>query len=222
VEKFEKIFARASKRKGGDAALEELLPKPKTPAQLKRAGDDRYLAEMTRCVFRSGFVWQVIENKWPGFEDAFKSFDVRTCAMLSDEEIEKLAVDERIVRNLKKIMSVRANAQFVREVADEHGSFGKWLAEWPVEDMVGLWDELKRRGDRLGGGTGAFFLRFSGKDTFMLSPDVVKALIGQKVVAKMPSGKKDLAAVQGAFNRWREESGRPLCQISRVLSASVP
>jgi 3-methyladenine DNA glycosylase Tag len=222
MEKFEKIFARAAKRKGGEAALEELLPQPKTPAQLKRVGDDRYLAEMTRCVFRSGFVWQVIENKWPGFEDAFSRFDTSTCAMLSDEDIEKLARDERIVRNVKKIMSVRANAQFVGEVAREHGSFGKWLAAWPVDDVVWLWDELKRRGDRLGGGTGGFFLRFSGKDTFMLSPDVVKALIGQKVVAKLPSGKKDLAAVQDAFNRWREESGRPLCQISRVLAASVP
>jgi 3-methyladenine DNA glycosylase Tag len=177
---------------------------------------------MTRCVFRSGFVWQVIEHKWPGFEEAFARFDPHTCAMLSDEDLERLSVDERIVRNQKKITSVRANAQFMREIADEHGSFGKWLADWPGDDVVGLWDELKRRGDRLGGGTGAFFLRFSGKDTFMLSPDVVKALIGQKVVDKAPSGKKALASVQSAFNRWHEESGRPLCQISRVLSASVP
>jgi 3-methyladenine DNA glycosylase Tag len=222
MEKFDKIFARAAKRKGGEAALEELLPKPKTPAQLKRTKDERYLAEMTRCVFRSGFVWQVIDHKWPGFEEAFDAFDPHACAMLSDEDLEKLSVDERIVRNPKKITSVRANAQFVRDIAEEHGSFGKWLADWPVENVVGLWDELKRRGNRLGGATGAFFLRFSGKDTFMLSPDVVKALIGQKVVDKAPSGKKALAAVQAAFNRWHDESGRPLCQISRVLSASVP
>src|SRR5262245_31492196 len=113
MEKFDRIFARVAKRKGGDVALEELLPKPKTPAQLKRAKDDRYLAEMTRCVFRSGFVWQVIEHKWFGFEDAFDRFDPHACSMLSDEALEKLAVDERIVRNHKKIMSVRANAQFV-------------------------------------------------------------------------------------------------------------
>ena len=222
MDKFDKIFARAAKRKGGDAALEELLPKPKSTAQLKRVRDDRYLAEMTRCVFRAGFVWQVIEHKWPGFEDAFKRFDPHACAMLSDEALEHLSIDERIVRNPKKIASVRANAQFVRAVAGEAGSFGKWLADWPAENIVGLWDELKRRGDRLGGGTGAFFLRFSGKDTFMLSGDVVKALIGQKVVEKTPSGKKALGAVQAAFNRWHDESGRPLCQISRVLAASVP
>jgi len=34
----------------------------KSAAELAALPDDRYLAEMTKCVFRSGFVWQVIEN----------------------------------------------------------------------------------------------------------------------------------------------------------------
>ena len=29
-------------------------------------------------------------------------------------------------------------------------------------------------------------------------------------------------AVQEAFDIWREESGRPYCQISRILACSVP
>jgi len=87
--------------------------------------------------------------------------------------------------------------------------------------VVGLWEELKRRGERLGGNTGPFFLRFVGKDTFMLSPDVVTALVRQKVVDKAPGGRKALAAVQGAFNEWHSESGRSLCEISRTLSFSV-
>jgi len=221
LESFASIYARAAKRKGGDDALNALLPKPKTATQLKRVPNDRYLSEMTACVFRSGFVWKIIENKWPGFEEVFHDFDTMHCAMLSDEDLEQLSVDKRIVRNARKIASVRHNAQFVREVAREHGSFGKYLADWPEDDVVGLWNELKRRGDRLGGATSGFFLRFVGKDTFMLSPDVVKALVRQGVVDKAPSGKKALAAVQQAFNDWREESGRPLCQISRVLAASV-
>jgi len=221
LQAFSSIYEKAAARKGGADELEALLPKPKTAAQLKKVGDDRYLAEMTKCVFRSGFVWQIIEHKWPGFEAAFDRFDTATCAMLSDEDLERLGEDERIVRNAKKIASVRANAQFIRDVKREHGSFGKYLADWPVDDIVGLWDDLKRRGDRLGGATGAFFLRFMGKDTFMLSGDVVKALVRAKVVDKAPSGKKALAAVQAAFNQWREESGRPLCAISRTLSCSI-
>ena len=176
---------------------------------------------MSKCVFRSGFVWQIIENKWPGFEEAFDGFDVSGCAMLSDEDLERLATDERIVRNAKKIQSIRANAQFVSDIRAEHGSFGAFLAGWPREDFVGMWDVLKTRGDRLGGQTGRFFLRFVGWDTPVLSQDVVAALIGQGVIEKAPSSKKALAAVQAAFNQWHEESGRPFCQVSRILSATI-
>jgi 3-methyladenine DNA glycosylase Tag len=70
---FDEIWARAAERKGGDAALEALANEypPKTPTQLAAISDDRWLAEMTRGVFRAGFNWQVIDNKWPGFEAAF-------------------------------------------------------------------------------------------------------------------------------------------------------
>jgi 3-methyladenine DNA glycosylase Tag len=221
LQAFSAIYQKAAARKGGDDALEALLPKPKTAAQLNRITDDRYLAEMTKCVFRSGFVWQIIENKWPGFEAAFDRFDTAACAMLSDEALEQLGEDTRIVRNGAKIASVRANAQFIREVKAECGGFGRYVGDWPVEDIVGLWTELKRRGARLGGNTGPFFLRFVGKDTFMLSPDVVTALMRQKVVDKAPSSKKALASVQEAFNTWRADSGRSLAEISRTLSYTV-
>lgn len=221
MDSFDSIFQRAAERKGGPAALEEMLPAPASDAALRKRPDDRYLAEMTKCIFRSGFVWQIIENKWPGFEEAFDRFDVSSAAMLSDEDLERLGTDERIVRNGVKIRAVRGNAQFIREVRDEHGSFGAFLAAWPREDFVGMWEVLKLRGERLGGQTGRFFLRFVGWDTPVLSPDVVAALIGQGVVDKNPTSRKALLAVQTAFNTWHEESGRPFCQISRTLSATI-
>lgn len=221
MDSFDSIFQRAGERKGGAAALEEILPQPANDRTLRRRPDDRYLAEMTKCVFRSGFVWQIIENKWPGFEAAFHGFDVSTAAMLSDEDLESLCADERIVRHAAKIRSVRGNAGFILEIRDEHGSFGAFLAAWPRDDFVGMWDVLKRRGERLGGQTGRFFLRFVGWDTPVLSEDVVRALIGQGVVDKAPTSRKALLAVQEAFNVWHAESGRPFSQISRILSATV-
>ena len=221
MDSFDSIFQHAAERKGGADALEDILPRASSNRTLRNRGDDRYLAEMTRCVFRSGFVWQIIENKWPGFEEAFDAFDVSGCAMLSDEDLERLSQDTRIVRNAKKIQSVRGNALFIREIRESHESFGAFLAAWPREDFVGLWEVLKKRGERLGGQSGRFFLRFMGWDTPVLSEDVVKALIGQGVIEKAPTSKKALAAVQEAFNVWHQESGRPFCQISRILSATV-
>ena len=87
--------------------------------------------------------------------------------------------------------------------------------------MIGLWAELARSGARLGGMTGPIVLREVGKDTFLLSPDVVTALRRAKVVAEAPTSKKDLALVQDAFVAWKRETGRPFCQLSRILAASV-
>jgi len=221
MDSFDSIFQRAVERKGGVQALEDILPEPVDDRTLKRRADSFYLAEMTKCVFRSGFVWQIIERKWPGFEVAFDGFDVSGAALLSDEDLERLAADERIVRNARKIHSVRGNAQFISDIRAEYDSFGAFLAAWPREDFVGMWMLLKKRGERLGGQTGRFFLRFVGWDTPVLSQDVVAALIGQGVIDRAPTSTKALASVQSAFNQWHEESGRPFCQVSRILSATV-
>jgi 3-methyladenine DNA glycosylase Tag len=220
MQSFQDIFARAAARHGGEEELEARLPRPKTKRQLGAMADDRYLAAMTKSIFRSGFVWRVVEAKWPGFEEAFHGFDPEAVAALGADEVTELAQDKRIIRNRTKIESVLANAELVLEESARHGGFGRFLAAWPGDDVVGLWLHLRQAGKRLGGDTGPMFLREVGKDTFMLRPDVVAVLVAQGVVAKKPGGKRDLAATQDAFNAWHEESGRPLCQISRVLAMS--
>jgi 3-methyladenine DNA glycosylase Tag len=74
---FAEIYARAAERKGGAAALEAMIAEwpPKPTAELAAIPDHRWLAEMTRGVFRAGFNWRVIDAKWPGFEAAFHGFD---------------------------------------------------------------------------------------------------------------------------------------------------
>ncbi len=119
---FKTIRARAEKRKGGPKALEKLLPDKPDIKALAKLGDDRILAEMTKRVFSAGFAWSVIENKWPDFEKVFLGFKPAKLAFQPDEFWDALMDDKRIVRNGAKIMSVRENAQFVQEIAREHGS----------------------------------------------------------------------------------------------------
>jgi hypothetical protein len=61
----------------------------------------------------------------------------------------------------------------------------------------------------------------AGKDTFMLTGDVIAALVKAKVVKKKPTTRDARAATQAAFNDWAAESGRPLCELSRILALSV-
>jgi 3-methyladenine DNA glycosylase Tag len=220
---FKEIYAIAAKRKGGAPALEKLIAsaKPKSRASLAKIADDRWLSQMTACVFRAGFSWQVIDKKWPGFEKAFWGFNPRRCASMSDKDLDALLKDKGIVRNAAKILSVRDNGIFLVDLAKEHGSAAKFFADWPDADYVGLLDLLKKRGSRLGGNSGQMFMRFMGKASFVLSQDVVARLIAERVIDQPPSSKAAMHKVQAAFNQWSEESGRDLTAISRTLAMSV-
>ncbi|MBR1242243.1 DNA-3-methyladenine glycosylase I [Bradyrhizobium sp. AUGA SZCCT0274] len=219
---FKTIRARAEKRKGGPKALQQLLPPKPEAKALAKLGDDRVLAEMTKRVFSAGFAWSVIENKWPGFEKAFLGFKPGPLTLQADEFWDALMKDTRIVRNGAKIMSVRSNASFVREIAKEHGSFGKFLANWPSSDQIGLLDLLAKRGSRLGGNTGQMMLRFIGFDGFVTSKDMVACLRESGLdIAETVTSKRDLAKVQAQFNAWAEETGLPYVQLSRICAMSA-
>ncbi len=217
---FSTILDRARARKGADE-LEALLPAATSAAEVCNTADDRALSMMAKVVFCAGFVWKVVENKWPGFEAAFDGFEPMVVASYDSDKLDELGRDTRIIRNRPKIMSTVDNARFVVDVAGEYGSFGAWLASWPSDDTIGLWKQLQQRGSRLGGFTGPLFLRHMGVDTFMLTGDVVKTLVGAGVVSKHPTSQRDLRATQEAFNAWRDETGRPLAELSRIMACSV-
>jgi 3-methyladenine DNA glycosylase Tag len=221
MKSFAALYDRAAKRKGGAQALEALLPMPLTKAKLAKIPDDRWLSMMSKCVFQAGFNWQVVENKWPDIEEAFAGFHPKRWTFMSDDDFDRLLRDKRIIRHATKILAVRDNATFLCGLAEEHGSAARFFAEWPAEDYVGLLLLLKKRAARLGGNSAQYFLRAMGKDSFILSRDVVAALLREGVVNTDPKSQRDLKLVQAAFNHWLQECGRPLTQISKVLAFTV-
>lgn len=218
---FARIYQQATVRKGGEAALKDLLPPVTQAEQLTSTGDDRYLSEVTRCVFKAGFVWRVIDNKWPGFEAAFEGFVPLYWQQVSPEVLENLLQDERIVRNMQKIRTVPANARMIVEAGREHGSFGAFLDSWPADDQAGLLHWLKQHGARLGGNTAQYFLRRVGWDGYILSSDVIAGLQREQLLDATPGTRKALTQVQRAFNTWHQETGLPYSHLSRILSFTV-
>lgn len=202
-------------------ALEARLPQPATKTQLISVPDDRYLSLIALRVFRAGLRHSVVDAKWPNFEEVFWQFNPEKVVLLSAEHIERLMQDTRIIRHLGKLKSVPRNAQMLLDIRHEFGSFGAFLAQWPEDDVVGLWRYLAKHGHQLGGLSAPRFLRMAGKDTFVLSDDVVAALVAQDIVTKRPTSQRDLALVQEAFNAWQAQSGRPLCQLSMLLALTV-
>ncbi|OHC25671.1 MAG: 3-methyladenine DNA glycosylase [Pseudomonadales bacterium RIFCSPLOWO2_12_59_9] len=208
-------------RFGSAAALEARLPQPRSDAELRALGDDRYLSTISLRIFRAGLKHSLVDAKWPVFEQLFFGFDPEKVVLMGAEHLETLMQDARIIRHLGKLKSVPRNAQFVLDVRRERGSFGALIADWPVTDIVGLWRYLARHGSQLGGLSAPRFLRMIGKDTFIPSDDMVAALKAQHIIDKAPTSLRDRAAVQAAFNQWHAQSGRPLCQLSVMLAYTV-
>lgn len=218
---FDAIYQIAADRKGGAEALERLLSKPLRAPELLAKSDDRWLSAMAKCLFQAGFNWQVITAKWDGFEATFEGFDPAKVAFYHDEDLDRLLADKTIVRNGAKISAVIDNARFVRDLASEHGSAGAFFANWPNSDYIGLLQVIAKRGSRLGGITGQRMLRSMSRDSFILTESVTARLIAESVAGKSPSSKREMAAVQEAFNTWSTQSGRSLTEISQVLAYSI-
>lgn len=216
---FKTIYQQACDRKGGRAALERLLTPPASVRTLRKLSADRYLAEFSKKVFQSGFVWRVVENKWDNFEELFWEFDVDKLIMMPDDMLERKASDPRIIRNHRKVLSIRENAAMI--VATQRGeniSFGEFVANWPTDDCIGLWQYLKKHGSRLGGNTGPYALRALGVDTFLLTRDVEGFLRLHEIVEGGIGSKRSLNAAQYFFNELQQASGRSFSELSRIVS----
>ncbi len=218
IRSFNALYASAVLHKGSARVVEEDLPHPKSAAELRQLSDDRYLSVMSRRVFHAGLTHSVVDNKWLNFERTFYGFDPFRVAMMSDDDVDVLMRNTAIIRHLNKIKAVRANAVWMLDVIAEYGSFAALIADWDSRRIVELWSLLKKHGAQLGGMSASRFLRMVGKDTFLLTNDVVAVLKADGVIIKPPTSQRDLLLVQDVFNGWADESGRSLAEISRIIS----
>jgi len=218
LQDFKKIYARACERKGGEQALQQLLGDAPDNDVLAQLSDDRILSAFTKKVFQSGFVWRVVENKWPNFEDSFFNFNIEKILMMPEEMLEKKAADPKIIRNYNKVKTIKANAQMIFDQQQNGSSFAEFIANWPSDNIIGLWDYLKKNGQRLGGNTGPYALRTLGKDTFLLSRDIESYFRAHKIIDGGLQSKKSLTAIQATFNEWQQQCDYSLTQLSRLVA----
>lgn len=217
LEKVADIYQRAAQRKGGAAKLELLLSENNTH-DIAQLTDDRVLAEFSKKIFQSGFVWRVVENKWPNFEESFFNFNIEKVLMMPEEMMERKASDPKIIRNFNKVKTIKANAQMIFEEQQNGHSFAEFIAQWPTDNIIGLWAYLKKHGQRLGGNTGPYSLRALGKDTFILSRDVEAYFRSHNIISGGIQTKSSLQTIQASFNQWQVESGKSLKQLSRLIA----
>ena len=97
------------------------------PPTVTPESDAGYLEELTKAIFRAGFSWQVVRDKWDNFGRSFDGFDVARVAAFGVQDISRLFEDPSIVRNKQKILATVENARTMLTLAGHHGSFHAYL-----------------------------------------------------------------------------------------------
>ena len=215
---FDWILHRAQDLKGPD--LIHYMPPLESNEALAQRSSASYLSLLGLRIFRAGLKHSVVDDKWPIFEQVFKGFNPVYVASLSDEALEQHMLQPALIKHWGKMKALRTNAAWLLDLEREQGGFGQYIASWPVTDIVNLWLDMKKKGAQLGGRSAPALLRMAGKDTFNLSEDVMVQLRAQGVVDRVEDSKakRDLLAIQAAFNQWHAQSGLPMSHISRMLS----
>lgn len=90
--------------------------------------DDNGLFErLVLEINQAGLSWSLILKKRQAFQTAYKGFDIDTVAAFGDADRERLLANAGIVRNRLKINAAIYNAQQIRRIRQECGSFKNWL-----------------------------------------------------------------------------------------------
>ena len=76
---------------------------------------------------QAGLSWITVLRKRESYRKAFASFDAKKVARFTDADVERLVLDEGIIRNRLKIKAAISNAKLFLDIQKEHGSFCSYL-----------------------------------------------------------------------------------------------
>ena len=95
--------------------------------------DDRKLFEfLVMTVMQCGFTWEMILRKREVFRLGFDGFDFDKIAAYTDQDVERVLATPGMIHSLSKVRAIIGNAQVVRRIRAEHGSFDAFL--WNYAD----------------------------------------------------------------------------------------
>lgn len=128
--------------------------------------NDRYLFEMLILEsFQAGLSWECVLNKRDDFRKAYDNFDIDKICNYSNEKIQKLLSNEKIIRNKLKINASINNARIFKNIQKEYGTFYNYIKKFTegktfyeinkttseLSDKIS--EDLKKKGMRFVGST---------------------------------------------------------------------
>ena len=108
--------------------------------------DDRKQFEfLTLESAQAGLSWLIVLRKREGYRRAFAEFDPEKVARFTEKRIERLVIDEGIIRNRLKITAAITNARHFLDVQEEFGTFDQYI--WRFVDGRPIQNRIARMKD---------------------------------------------------------------------------
>ncbi|MBN1329846.1 MAG: DNA-3-methyladenine glycosylase I [Candidatus Heimdallarchaeota archaeon] len=131
----------------------------------KSLSDNEVFENLTRVIFQGGLSWDLIQRKWPSFQQAFDNFSIDAVSKFTDDDIANLIENEAIIRNSVKIEAAIHNAIEMQKITNEFGSFFKYLDSIGREkNYATIIKDLTKRMKRLGKKSSYIFLYSIGEN----------------------------------------------------------
>ena len=107
--------------------------------------DDRKLFEMLILEgAQAGLSWLTVLKKREAYREAFDGFDPAKVALYDDAKIAELMANAGIIRNRLKIKAAINNAKLFLKIAEQHGSFDKFIWSYVGDaPVVGHWAKFE-------------------------------------------------------------------------------
>lgn len=89
--------------------------------------DQELFAKLILDMNQAGLSWSTVLNKIESFYEAYDQFDIAKVASYGKEKEEELRQNPGIIRNKLKIAAAINNAQSIRGIQEEFGSFNAYI-----------------------------------------------------------------------------------------------
>lgn len=99
--------------------------------------DDKKLFEFLILEsFQAGLSWEIVLNKREDFRKAFDNFNIEKVSDYDDKKIEELMNNEKIIRNKRKIIASINNAEVLKDIQKEFGSFANYIWKFTNNKII--------------------------------------------------------------------------------------
>lgn len=108
--------------------------------------DNKLFQALLLETFQSGLSWWAVLKKRDHFRDAFYHFDAHRVAQMTKYDVDKLLLNDGIIRNRGKITGAITNAQAFVKIQKEVGSFSDFMWSYtkgiPIQNQYNQVNEL--------------------------------------------------------------------------------